>query len=86
MTKIFWIESWYSAEDNKGYFTLILKEYFYYLEAKLINTEIIDGASSGEGKTENHLTMIRITIYPNVQRKNNNSGMKTNKNLVQSPK
>ena len=51
-----------------------------------MNALMIDGASSGEGKRENHLTIIKRTIYPKVQRKKTNSGRKTKRNLIQSPK
>lgn len=47
---------------------------------------MIDGASSGDGNTENHLIIIRTTIYPNVHMKNRSSGKKTKRNFIQSPK
>jgi hypothetical protein len=47
---------------------------------------MIEGASSGEGKVESHLMIIRITIYPKVHKKKSSSGRKTKKNLAQSKK
>lgn len=33
-----------------------------YLDIKLMKTLMMEGASSGDGKVENHLMMIRTTI------------------------
>jgi hypothetical protein len=52
------IDNWRMITKDTQLFLLMVA----YLEIRLIKTLMIDGASSGEGKRENHLTMMRITI------------------------